>query len=470
MTGIYSALDYGIRSGESFNNTEAFRALFKLIEDNGGGTLYVPPGKYVTGSILIPSNTTLYLEGGAVILGSPEPEDYPLLDDSVIPGWGPAVRRGLVSALNAVNVTITGRGTVDGQGFNWWHRNKDDTRPRAVQPIGCDNVRISGITVVNSAMWTVHPVCCNNVTIDGISIKNPSDSPNTDGINPEGCSNVHIANCHIDVGDDCVTIKSGTQYDNYRRRPCENITVTNCTMNNGHGGVVIGSEMSGGVRHVVISNCVFNGTDRGIRIKTRRKRGGCVEDVRVTGISMVDVYCPLVLNGYYMCGAPADDMSLFSKEALPVNEGTPVFKDIAISGVTASGVSACALFVYGIPESPVVGLSVSDFHVKVKRGEVTPRQAAMMHGLEPMAKAGIRLTNVVDCNLRNLTIDTDGADSPLYMTAVKEISVDGLRAPNAPSDAAVKLVKCESVRLRGVPFPVSAEDSEKIDAENGSEG
>ena len=454
MTGIYNALDYNIIGDGEFNNTDAFNLLLKTIGDNGGGTLYVPPGRYVTGSIQLKANTTLHLEAGAVLLGSCSPEDFPLITDKEIPGWKGRDHRALISAYKADNITITGRGTIDGRGgIYWWpHKNKEDPRrPRCIQLIDCRNVLISDISICNSPAWTVHPAVCENVTVSGITIKNPADSPNTDGINPEGCKNVHISNCNIDVGDDCIAIKAGTQDEIFLRRPCENITITNCTMINGHGGVVIGSEMSGGVRHIVISNCVFNGTDRGIRIKTRRKRGGCVEDVRVTGISMKNVFCPFVLNGYYQCGASADDMSLFTLDPLPADEGTPVFKDISVSGVTATDVSACAMFFYGIPESPITGVSVTDFSVKFKKGAAEPQYPAMIHHIPAMAKAGIKLRYAQDCSFRNIRIDTDSKDgSPMSLSSCSYVSVDGLNTRTWSDSSKLELDNCEDVDLRNI--------------------
>src|SRR5207245_3333293 len=150
---------------------------------------------------------------------------------------------------------------------------------------------------LNSPAWTINPVRCENVTVHRVTIKNPADSPNTDGINPDSCRYVHISDCHIDVGDDCITIKSGIETEaEDKRGPCENITITNCTMAHGHGAVVLGSEMSGDVRNVVISNCVFSETECGIRIKTRRGRGGVIEDVRVSNIVMSDVLLPFSVN------------------------------------------------------------------------------------------------------------------------------------------------------------------------------
>lgn len=180
--------------------------------------------------------------------------------------------------MNCKNVSIVGRGVIDGRGQIWWKNPENEHRPRVIQTILCDDVVIDGITIINSPMWTIHPMCCNNVRVSNVTINNPVDSPNTDGINPESCSGVHITNCTIDVGDDCLTLKSGTETDYFQKQyPCENIVVSNCVMRNGHGGVVIGSEMSGGVKNITISNCIFDGTDRGIRIKTRRKRGGMLK-------------------------------------------------------------------------------------------------------------------------------------------------------------------------------------------------
>ena len=199
-------------------------------------------------------------------------------------------------------------------------------RPPLFQPIRCKNILVEGVTVINSPFWTINPEFCENVTVKGITINNPL-SPNTDGINPSSCKNVHISDCHINVGDDCITLKSGR--DKQGRdlaTPCENITITNCTMLAGHGGVVIGSEMSGDVRKVTISNCVFDGTDRGIRIKSTRGRGGIVEEISVNNIVMKDIKREaIVLNLFYSKMDPE-----------PVSERTPVFRNIHISSLVGT--------------------------------------------------------------------------------------------------------------------------------------
>ena len=408
LTTVFDVTRFGVIGDGETNNTRKIEEVIFELEKMGGGTIYFPPGDYVTGTIELKSNMTLYLEGGATILGSSNVKDYPMITTEILEGYTRGGHSGLIKAFKANNVTVAGRGVIDGRGYNWWHDPKNEHRPRAVQPILCNNFRISGLTIINSAMWTLHPICCTNVTIDGITIKNPANSPNTDGINPESCSSVHISNCHVDVGDDCVTLKSGTEDDLFQKQyPCENITVTNCTMINGHGGVVIGSEMSGGVRNVTISNCVFNGTDRGIRIKTRRKRGGSVEDIRVNNIMMANVFAPLTINGYYECEADPDDMELFSLDKRPVEDSTPVFKNIYISNLTARNVLSSAGYIYGIPEMPVTGLRIDNFVAEmVETDQEELERPIMAYHVKSTRGEGFYCANVKDASFSNIQIKT----------------------------------------------------------------
>ncbi|MCI5604539.1 MAG: glycoside hydrolase family 28 protein [Clostridia bacterium] len=404
---LLNVCEYGVLGDGTTNNTKSIAKVIEIAEKRGGGVIYFPPGQYVTGTIELKDNMTLYLDSGAVILGSVDPDDYPMITKETLKGYNREGHSGLIKAFKCENVTIKGRGVVDGRGMNWWNNPKNEHRPRAIQPILCNNVLIDGITIKNSAMWTVHPVCCNNVTINGITIKNPSDSPNTDGINPESCSNVHISNCTIDVGDDCLTLKSGTEDDELQKQyPCENIVVTNCTMLNGHGGVVIGSEMSGGVRNVTISNCVFSGTDRGIRIKTRRKRGGCIEDVIISNILMDKVLVPFVINGYYQCGGTdPDDMSLFNLEKNPVADDTPMMRNINISNIRAKNVTASAGYIYAIPEQPVEGLTLSNYSVEMidSEGELKDKPIMAWH-VQKTKGEGIFCANIKNSIFRDISV------------------------------------------------------------------
>lgn len=447
IRNFYNVCEFGVIGDGLTNNTQSIAKVIELASNNGGGTIYFPAGEYVTGTIELKSNITLYLDSGCVILGSDKPADYPMITNKELEGYNREGHSGLIKAMKCENVTIKGRGVIDGRGYNWWNNPQNEHRPRAIQPILCNNVLVDGITVKNSAMWTVHPICCSNVTINGITIQNPSNSPNTDGINPESCSNVHISNCTVDVGDDCVTLKSGTEDDDLQKQyPCENIVVTNCTMLNGHGGVVIGSEMSGGVKNVVISNCVFSGTDRGIRIKTRRKRGGYIKDVVISNILMDKVLVPFVINGYYQCGgAKADDMSLFSLDKLEVSENTPIIQNINISNISAKNVIASAGYICGIPEMPVEGLTLSNYNVRMADCAGEPKDKPIMAFHVPKMKGtGIYCSNIKDSVFRDISVKITNGNG-LELENADNVSVYGLRADGGEKTA--KIRNSENVQI-----------------------
>ena len=256
----------------------------------------------------------------------------------------------------------------DSVAYHYFQRRKFFLRPPMIQPVDCQRVRIEGVKLQNSPFWTCNPIYCDDLTVHNVTIINPEHSPNTDGINPDSCSNVHISNCHISVGDDCITIKSGRDEDGRRvGRPCENITITNCTMLNGNGGVVIGSEMSGDVRKVTISNCVFDGTDRGIRIKTTRGRGGVVEDVRVSNIVMSRIpRAPFNLNMFYS-SAPEE----------PISERTPTLRNIHFSDIIVKDCPKAG-FILGLPERPAENITFNNIQIEAKTGFVCKDA----HGIE----------------------------------------------------------------------------------------
>ncbi len=302
--------------------------------------------------------------------------------------------------MDSSNICIKGEGTVDGNGRNWWREGESDTkRPRTIQFINCDRVTVRDISINNSPCWTINPICCTNVNIDNVTINNPYDAPNTDGINPESCKDVRISNCYINVGDDCLTVKSGLETDILQKqRPCENITVTNCVFAHGHGGIVIGSEMSGGVKNVTVSNCVFQNTDRGIRIKTRRKRGGVVEDIVVNNIIMDGVIAGITANGYYECGADPNDVQLFSQEPAQITDGTPIIKNIIISNVIMKNVSAAGVYLYGLSEMPITNVKLINVDIsfapdsKAQRSVMSPR-------IKPSHREGVYLRNTRSVSL-----------------------------------------------------------------------
>jgi hypothetical protein len=253
----------------------------------------------------------------------------------------------------------------------------------------------------NSPSWTIHPVRSHNVTIRGLRIVNPPDSPNTDGINPDSCSSVRIADCFVSVGDDCITIKAGVEGES-DSAPCERVVVTGCVLERGHGAVVIGSEMSGSVRDVVVSDCVFRGTDRGVRMKTRRGRGGSVTRVRVTGVIMQDTLCPFAINSHYGCGA-WDDPVVADLGARELGPGTPSFSDISFSSITASGSRIAAAWIDALAESPIRGLSFNDVSIEMG-GEAASGPAEMSPNAPSLSLAGFHAYNVLGLRLNNLRI------------------------------------------------------------------
>ncbi|MNJ48190.1 Polygalacturonase [compost metagenome] len=214
---------------------------------------------------------------------------------------------------------------------------------------------------------------------------------------------MRISNCNIDVGDDCIAIKAGTE-DTAERIPCENITITNCTMVHGHGAVVLGSEMSGDIRNVTISNCVFKQTDRGIRLKSRRGRGGVVEDIRISNIVMEDVICPFILKLYYFCGPRGKDKYVWDKHPYPVTEETPCFRRIHFANITARSVHAAAGFLYGLAEQYVEEITFTDIDISMAE-EAVPGYPAMMAGIEKMQRRGFYLGNVRDVRFNRVTIE-----------------------------------------------------------------
>lgn len=429
---IYNITDYGAVRDSGVAATAAIAAAIAAAGEAGGGTVYVPAGVYVTGAIRLRSFIELRLSPGAVLSFSSDPEDYPVVE-SRWEGVHRQVHSPCIYGEDVEQVSITGGGTVEGNGQPWWdkHRNAPHElqypRPTLISLVRSRRVSIQDVTLRNSPSWTVNPICCNDVTIDNVSIYNPANSPNTDGINPESCSNVRIAGCHIDVGDDCIAIKAGTE-DTAEKVPCENITITGCTMIHGHGGVVIGSEMSGDVRNVTISNCIFKGTDRGIRIKSRRGRGGTVEDIRVANVVMEEVICPFIMNLYYFCGPRGKEKYVWDKNPYPVTEETPKFRRIHFMNVTAREVHAAAGFLYGLAEQYVSEITFDGIDISMAKDAI-PGKPAMMSGIQDMKQRGFYLGNVRDVRFNRVTIENHTGPA-FYIENGEDVEIVHCRSKN----------------------------------------
>jgi polygalacturonase len=424
---------YGALGDAHTLDTVAIQTAIDTCHEQGGGTVWVPAGQYLTGTILFRDNITLHLDAGATLLGSQDPADYPVLPNRWAGEQQPTYAP-LIAGENLQNIAIVGRGTVNGRGETWWkaHREKSLAypRPRLIGFTACTNVLIENITLINSPSWTINPVRCKNVRIHGVTITNPPDSPNTDGINPDSCSLVRISDCLVSVGDDCITLKSGAEHERTELRPpCRDITITNCTLERGHGGIVIGSEMSGGVENVVVSNCVFIGTDRGIRLKSRRGRGGTVENVRISNLIMDGVLCPFTMNLYYGCGAWGDEF-VSDKSAKTLDAGTPRFCHIHISHVIARNAKIAAGFIYGLGEMPIEDISLSDISVSFTDG-AEPRYPEMADGLEKMLQAGFFIRNTHHIRLDHVEVTNQiGMAFDLGDSTDVEINASGTSTPD----------------------------------------
>ena len=395
-------LDFGAARGMLC--TQAIQNAIDSAASQGGGRVIVPAGEYETAGLVLRSNVELYLEAGAVLRFTDDFEQYPIIRTRW-EGYEQDSYRPLIYAKGEKNVALTGLGTLEGRGAKWWKAFRAGemtaARPCFICFEDCKRVRMEGFQVMNSPAWTVHPLRCEDVTIHGLTVINPADSPNTDGVNPESCRNVRISACHIDVGDDCIAIKAGTE-DAEEMIPCENVTVTGCTMVHGHGGVVLGSEMSGCIRRVAISGCVFDGTDRGIRIKSRRGRGGCVEDVSVTGIVMNDVLCPLVVNLMYFCGKDGKKPIVSDPNPQKVDASTPHVRRIRMADIVVTNVRSAAACLCGLPEAPLEDISIVNTQIHLTEAE--PEVPVMNAVARPVTLAGLTAQHVRGLHMTDVRI------------------------------------------------------------------
>lgn len=302
MTADFSVRDFGaVGDGETLDSPAIQKALDECGKA-GGGIVRIPKGNYLSGAIFIKSNTTLVIEEGAVLEGSSEEvRDYPVID-SRFNGTEQKCHASLINAIDAHNVTITGKGTVSGSGVGG---TRPPVGPRVIEFIRCENVLLENIKVRNKGRWTIHPLYCKNVVIRGLDIL--TTGQNSDGIDPDSCDKMLITNCTFDTGDDCIAIKSGKNQNGVDVGiPCENITVTNCTMNGGSACVALGSEISGGIRNILVKDCVFNTMHRGFDIKTREGRAGFVENVLVENIKTFKVPNAVLMRMDYRANAGDD--------------------------------------------------------------------------------------------------------------------------------------------------------------------
>jgi len=375
--------DYGATGDGRHFDTEAIQRAINECAARHGGVVRIPPGVYLTRSLFLSNNITLQLDEGAILQATTDPDD-----------WGDT-SLALVNGRGLTNIALTGHGIIDGAGARWWPPVKRAKkaglpdprhRPRLVIFTRCSHVQVRDLTLRNSPMFHLVPVECNDVTIDHVTILAPADSPNTDGIDPSVCHNVHITHCRVDVGDDNVALKSGYRFDG--GPGCEDIFVSDCQFLHGHG-MSIGSETLGGVKHLLVERCSFENTTSGIRIKSNRSKGGLVEDVSYRDLTMSNVRWPISISAYYP-KVPAID------RAQPVTHSTPCYRPIQIINLTATSPDQAG-FIVGLPEQLISGVTLT--------------------GVKIEAPAGLTVRNADNIVLQNVSIKTEHGEPLLTENA-----------------------------------------------------
>ena len=425
-----SITDFGAVGDGQTLNTLAIAAAIDKVTAKGGGKVVIPRGLWLTGPIILKNNINLSIEEGALVIFSSDKDLYPLIETS-FEGHNTVRCTSPIYGKDLENIAITGNGVFDGTGEAWrpvkkekladsqwkklvksggvlnengkiWYPSesslegqnlsemnvpkqlgnieeykkiKDFLRPVMVSLVNCKKVLFDGPVFQNSPAWCLHPLMCEDLTIRNITVKNPWFSQNGDGLDIESCKNSIIYNCNFDVGDDAICIKSGKDADGRKRaRPTENLVISNCIVYHGHGGVTIGSEMSGGVKNVHVSNCTFIGTDVGLRFKSNRGRGGIVENIYFSGINMINIPTQAISFNLHYGGLSVSEMFAEGRntetttgEIPPVSEETPLFRNISIKNLTCKGASQ-AIYLQGLPELNLENIIFENIDIEADNG------------------------------------------------------------------------------------------------------
>ena len=446
-------------------NTKAFNDAINHVYEKGGGTVVVPEGLWLTGPIEMRSNVNLYTEYNALVYFSEDHSLYPIIETS-FEGLDTRRCQSPISAWYCENIAITGHGTFDGNGDTWravkkskltesqwnrlikkggivdgttwypsegslkgknacvdfnnptgietmedWLSIRDWLRPVLLNFVKCKRVLIEGCTFKNSPAWCLHPRSCDHITLNKVTVVNPWYSQNGDALDLESCTNAIIANCHFDAGDDAICLKSGKNEDGRRRgEPCKNVIIQNNVVLHGHGGFVVGSEMSGGVQNIFVDNCTFMGTDVGLRFKSCRGRGGLVENIFISNINMINIPNEAIIfnlfyNGKSRAEVTYDEDGNMSGELVPISEETPIFRNIYIDNVTCRGAGR-AIFFNGLPEMRIANINLDNIIITD-------------------AKEGAIFQESQDITINNLSIETTDGSPKVRMGGVKNVTVNG---------------------------------------------
>lgn len=437
-------------------STAAIQRAIDHCAAQGGGTVYFPPGRYLTGTLVLRSHVALWLEGGAVLLGSTRLEDYPELVPEFRSYTDCYTNKSLIYAEKAEQIAILGRGVIDGQGkaFSGSYLR----RPYLIRLVECRGVRLRDVSLQWSPMWTVHLLASDDVLIDGVRIQTlPPVNRNNDGIDVDSCQDVRIANCHIQTQDDALVLKSTSP------RPCRNIAVTNCFLSSHCNAFKLGTESVGGFQNIVMSNCVIAETRlAGIALET--VDGGDFDGVSISNVSMRDVRGTAIFirlgnrGRSYWIARPGDDA-----QDAPPPPGIGRMRNILISNVQASGIGPTGCSITGLPGAPVEGVTLSNVRLQFSGGG-TAEDAARLD--VPEAEAvypefsqfgtlpayGFYCRHVENLRLDNLELSYEQADArpALVFDDVRRLAISGLSAKaGSRGDCLVRLVRVEGAIVRG---------------------
>ena len=403
------------------------------------GRVVVDKGVYRIRPITLKSHMTLELKDGAVLLGDTCEEHYPILPGEIrdaetdemvqISSWegNPTpCRQSLVSAFHCEDIAVVGRGIIDGNAQNgtWWIdvKKRKIGRPKLVFLNQCTNVTFHGVQGMNSACWHFHPYFSKSVFFYDIVVEAPKNSPNTDGADPESCDDVRFIGVRFSVGDDAIAIKSGKMYMGMKyKTPATNHLVRNCLMEYAHGAVVLGSEMSGGVQSLSVSQCLFFHTDRGLRIKTRRGRGkyAVIDNVEFSNIRMDNVMTPIVMNMYYFCDPDGHDEIVWSKEAHPVDDTTPYLGAFRFRDIICTDCEWAAGYFYGLTEQHIGSVTIENVSFTFKE-DASSGRPAMMDFINEECRRGLYFNGVRKVWLKNVTMEGQVGDR------VTAVNVEGV--------------------------------------------
>ncbi|MGO4771179.1 glycoside hydrolase family 28 protein [Flavobacterium sp. W22_SRS_FK3] len=476
--------DFGAVNGGYALNTKAFEDAINALSKKGGGKLIIPAGIWLTGPIILKSKIELHAETGALIKFSPDKSLYPIIETS-FEGLNTWRCISPIYGKNLEDVAFTGKGIWDGSGEVWrqvkkskltesqwkkfvesggvlnesktsWYPSEtfmkasvgadqnvrldlktkeefeaihDFLRPVLVSIQNSKRVLFDGPVFQNSPAWNIHPLLIEDLIIRNVTVRNPWFSQNGDGLDVESCKNVIVENSSFDVGDDAICIKSGKDKDGRDRGvACENIIVKNNIVYHGHGGVTVGSEMSGGVKNLHVSNCTFMGTDVGLRFKSTRGRGGVVENIFISDIFMTDIPSQAISFDLYYGGKSiaetlAEGGNTISTQKVPVDEKTPQFKNISIKNITIAGAQQ-AVFLQGLPEMNLENIEISNLTVKAEKGfSIIDANGIKITNV----KMDIEVPNVIEIyNGKNMTFKEIQFNS----TSAKAITVNGEATEN----------------------------------------